>query len=208
MVKLYRDRGWLYQKYVEEELSMYRMSELASSTPPTICNWLHRFQIPIRSRSQAQKVWLKRGSHSRLGKRTPDSVRLKISETKKGTVPWNKGLIKEMDDRILKCAISLSATLQGVSVDEWSGYVSFEPYCDKFNFRLKEKIRNRDNRTCQLCGKSELLNGRRLAVHHIDGDKMQGCNGKKWYLGSLCMSCNFKKDTIEKEFLIISNIGK
>lgn len=69
---------------------------------------------------------------------------------------------------------------------------------------MKEKIRNRDNRVCVLCGKSEIENGERFSVHHIDGDKMQGCNGKKWYLASLCKLCNSKKDTIEKEFLIVS----
>ena len=31
------------------------------------------------------------------------------------------------------------------------------------------------------CGKSEILNGERLTVHHIDADKMQGCNGKNYH---------------------------
>jgi len=87
----------------------------------------------------------------------------------------------------------------------WQGGKSFEPYCELFNDEKKEEIRNRDNRVCRLCNKSELLNGRRLDVHHINADKMQGCNGKKWYLAALCRSCNSKKDTTEKEFLIVSN---
>ena len=93
-----------------------------------------------------------------------------------------------------------------MSLDEWEEYVSFEPYCRLFNEKKKEEIRNRDNRVCRLCNKNEILNCRRLSVHHIDGDKMQGCNDKKWYLASLCLSCNTKKDTIEKEFLIVSNM--
>lgn len=88
----------------------------------------------------------------------------------------------------------------------WRGGSSFAPYCYLFNEELREKIRNRDNRVCQLCGKSELLNGgKRLAVHHIDGNKMQGCNSS-WYLCALCNSCNSKADTVEKEFLIVSNM--
>lgn len=87
----------------------------------------------------------------------------------------------------------------------WQGGKSFEPYCHLFNEEKKEEIRNRDNRVCQLCGKSEILNGQRMSVHHVDGDKMQGC-GKGWYLITLCRSCNSKPDTVEKEFLIVSNL--
>ena len=100
----------------------------------------------------------------------------------------------------------ISAAGKGKLNPRWKGGISFEPYCPRFNFQLKEQVRNRDNRICVLCGKGEIQNGRRLSVHHIDGDKMQGCNGKKWYLCALCLSCNCKSDTIEKEFLIVSNL--
>lgn len=101
-----------------------------------------------------------------------------------------------------------SAIMRGENNLFWNGGISFEPYCPRFNSQLKEQIRNRDNRTCVLCGKGEIQNGRRLCVHHIDGDKMQGCNGKRWYLCSLCISCNSKKDTVEKEFLIVTTKGR
>ena len=117
----------------------------------------------------------------------------KISEGKKG------GIIT------LETKQKISAGKQGISLDEWNGFVSFEPYCHLFNEQKKEEIRNQDERKCVLCGKSEIENGRRLSVHHIDGDKMQGCVGQRWYLCSLCLSCNTKRDTIEKEFLIVSN---
>ena len=104
----------------------------------------------------------------------------------------------------------ISATMIGKYMGEnspnWQGGKSFEPYCSRFNHQLKEQVRNRDNRTCILCGKGEIQNGERLTVHHIDGDKMQGCNGTKWYLCALCRSCNSKPDTFEKEFLIVSNL--
>jgi len=99
----------------------------------------------------------------------------------------------------------VSATKQGIRLDEWSVFSSYEPYPVIFNFGLKEEIRNRDNRMCVLCGKSELLNcGRRLAVHHINGNK-RDCS--KTNLVSLCISCNSKLDTIEKEFLITLKLG-
>jgi len=47
----------------------------------------------------------------------------------------------------------------------WQGGISFEPYSPEFNEKLKNKIRERDNYTCQLCGEY----GR--DVHHIDYNK-------------------------------------
>ena len=93
----------------------------------------------------------------------------------------------------------------GENGGNWRGGISFEPYCSKFNNQLKESIRNCDNRTCVLCGTSEIQNGQRLSVHHIDSNKAQGCSGVPWYLCALCRSCNSRLDTVEKEFLIVSN---
>ena len=101
----------------------------------------------------------------------------------------------------------ISAALTAENNPRWQGGSSFEPYCPRFNYQLKEQIRNPDNRTCVLCQKGEIQNGHRLSVHHIDADKMQGCNGAKWYLCALCISCNSKPDTVEKEFLIVTNGG-
>jgi len=97
--------------------------------------------------------------------------------------------------------------MQGENNPSWKGGTSFEPYCSKFNFDLKEKIRNGNKRKCILCGKSEILNGRKLSIHHIDGDKMQGCDGKKWKLMPLCQSCHSKchSHPIKYEFLISTN---
>jgi len=93
----------------------------------------------------------------------------------------------------------------GENSTNWKGGTSFLPYCPAFNSQLKESIRDRDSRTCALCGMGEIQNGERLSVHHIDADKMQGCDGKRWHLCALCRSCNSRPDTVEKEFLIVTN---
>jgi len=84
-----------------------------------------------------------------------------------------------------------------------SKHISFKPYCPKFNKRLKEKIRNRDNRTCQLCEVKE--NGKKLAVHHIHYDK-ENCYPD---LIALCNSCNVKvninRDYWESYFMELLN---
>ena len=78
----------------------------------------------------------------------------------------------------------------------WNGGSSFLPYCTKFNHKLKEAIRNRDNRTCQHCGIKE--NGRRHHVHHIHYDK-ENCYPD---LITLCGSCNVKANGNRKQWEI------
>lgn len=100
----------------------------------------------------------------------------------------------------------ISAAKTGENHPRFNNWSSREPYCHLWTEEVRESIRNRDERRCQSCGKPEILDGRRLSVHHIDGDKMQGC-GKRWALVTLCNSCNTKADTVEKEFLIVSNLN-
>ena len=64
-------------------------------------------------------------------------------------------------------------------------------YCYKFNEDCKEHNRNKYNRECFFCGKTEKENGVKLSVHHIDYNKNQGCDGKPdWKLIPLCKICH------------------
>jgi len=66
-------------------------------------------------------------------------------------------------------------------------------YPNEFNKQLKEKIRERDNRVCQVCGQS--TEQRKLDVHHTDGNR-ENCN--KDNLISLCRPCHGKMNTTPK----------
>lgn len=76
---------------------------------------------------------------------------------------------------------------RGIGSPNWGGGLSFEPYSVDFNKDLKEKIRNMDNRECQLCGIDE--NGKKLHIHHVDYNKKNNCPRN---LISLCKSCHCK----------------
>lgn len=65
-------------------------------------------------------------------------------------------------------------------------------YPIKFNNILKESIRQRDNRQCQICGKLEKNYYRKLDVHHIDYDKN---HLKPDNLISLCQACHMQTNT-------------
>ena len=80
----------------------------------------------------------------------------------------------------------------------WQGGISFEPYSLEFNEDLKEVIRNRDRRKCQICGKTELENNKKLSVHHIDYNKK---NSDPKNLISLCKNCHAKTNIKRKYWI-------
>ena len=114
------------------------------------------------------------------GKHHSEETKRKLREASKGRCPS-----EETRRKISKAEL-------GEKHHNWQGGISFDPYCPKFNFALKEKIREKYGRKCFLCGKSEGETGEKLCVHHVDGDKTQGCNGKQWLLIPLCRSCHTK----------------
>ena len=86
----------------------------------------------------------------------------------------------------------------GEKSPNWRGGLSSYPYPINFTKQLKEYIRERDNHICQLCGKTEEQNRRKLDVHHIDYNKE---NLNESNLISLCKSCH-QKTSWNREFWI------
>jgi hypothetical protein len=92
----------------------------------------------------------------------------------------------------------ISAGKQGIPYDEWEGYASKQLYCPNFNEECKESNREKYGRMCFLTGSPESENKykngkrRKLSVHHVDMDKGQGCNGKRWKLVPLCITWHGK----------------
>ena len=86
-----------------------------------------------------------------------------------------------------------SKHLAGENSSRWNNGASFEPYCRKFNRAFKEYIRGKFERKCFLCGKTEEDNGRKLDVHHVNGNKACGCDGDKTcQFVPLCRVCHNK----------------
>lgn len=98
-----------------------------------------------------------------------------------GGIVWNKG--KNMLS-YPQCGFQ-----KGEKHINWNNGSSFEPYGLEFNEDLKEVIRNRDRRKCFICEKTELDNGEKLKVHHIDYCKQ---NNDPQNLISLCKNCHSK----------------
>lgn len=91
---------------------------------------------------------------------------------------------------VTRCKIS--ASHQRVHFDQWNGFSTIKQYCSKFDDICKETNREKYNRKCFICGKTELENAEKLSVHHVDMNKAQGCDGHEWKLIPVCRSCHGK----------------
>jgi hypothetical protein len=86
-----------------------------------------------------------------------------------------------------------SAKAQGISYDEWEDFVRNSLYCPKFDEFCRESNREKFGRMCFLTSLPEEENitstgkQQKLSVHHVDMDKTQGCDGKRWKLVPLCL---------------------
>ena len=154
-----------------------------------------------------------------LNKKTPKEVIEKLRDSHRGYVmpqnqkdnisKANKGKknSKEHNEKIKRNHAKYwlgkkNPNVTGKNNSGWKGGISNNPYPKEFNTELKLKIRQRDNFTCCLCGKTEReeleeLN-RVLCVNHIDFDKN---NCKESNLNTLCLRCNVKINR-EREYWI------
>jgi len=151
--------------------------------------------------------------HPMLGRKQSKEARKKISEGNKGKVFSKERKIKignahrgktisqKMREQIsnklrgrklpLEQRLKMGESRRGEKNPAWIDGRSFEPYTPSFNDRFKERIKERDNYTCQLCNIFEKdalkLYKIRLHIHHIDYCKentfFQNCI-------SLCIRCN------------------
>lgn len=79
----------------------------------------------------------------------------------------------------------------GEDNSNWRGGIGNAPCAFEFNEKFKTSIREKDNNTCQLCGKTKEEEGQNLAVHHIYYDK-ENSNVIPERFMTLCNSCNLK----------------
>lgn len=122
------------------------------------------------------------------GKKRSEETRKKVSESQKGKRIGEKNPFygKKHTEETRK---KISEAIKGEKSYFWQGGKSFEPYGLEFNNDLKEVIRNRDRRKCQLCNITELDYGELLSIHHMDYDKK---NNNPNNLITLCRRCHAK----------------
>lgn len=119
------------------------------------------------------------------------------SAFKKGFTPWNKGLNKRIDSRVMKISNSKAGKarpdISGEKCHLWKGGIAHKPYTVDWTITLKRGIRERDKYTCRVCGKEPAI-----CVHHIDYNK-RNCNSDN--LITLCRSCHTKTNTNRQSWI-------
>lgn len=149
-------------------------------------------------------------SDARRGKHPSKETRKKMSDSRRGekNVMFGKHHSKAARRRI-------GDAHRGENNANWQGGTSIK-YCSKWNEEFREYIRNKFGRKCFLCGKAESENnGRKLSVHHVNGNKHCGCakteedrktdNATCQFI-PLCGSCHSKvhnnREKWEKYFMV------
>lgn len=69
-IETYKNKDWLYQKYIKERLSMWEIAKLINRDHSSIHYWLRKFNIPTRTLSEARegKFFGKNCNHWRGGR--------------------------------------------------------------------------------------------------------------------------------------------
>jgi hypothetical protein len=215
------DKEFLYEEYIGKHRTTTDIATDCNCSAENVCCKLRLYNIPIRHGSDA--AWI-----TGLNKDIDQRVTLlgqKISEKMADPYwkvlhpPWNKGLTKENDERMMNMAKSIEIAYSrpeirirvqgknnpmygihrfGPDSPSWRGGISFEPYCPKWTPELRERIRLFFNYECVLCGKSQNENitksGKiyKLHCHHVEYNKQACCDGKLVHFVSLCMKCHAK----------------
>lgn len=137
--------------------------------------------------SQEQIIrWRKSFNKNDLNK-----IRKKISNTVKSL--WSDPVYRSKLSKIhsdrnnnIENRIAHSCAMQGIEREDWTHFISSDPYCQIWTKEYKDFIKERDNYECQNnmdCRKITNV----LSAHHIDYNKK---NCEPWNIITLCISCN------------------
>ena len=96
---------------------------------------------------------------------------------------------EKFTERVRKILSEVQKTKIGPLAPNWQNGRSFESYGKGFNNIVKNRIRDRDEYKCQLCGVLEKGGSENLSIHHIDYNKQNNSGNN---LIALCRACNSK----------------
>jgi transposase len=176
------DRNELYKLYIEDIMSTTELGEMFGCPAGTIYRWLMADGIPVRPHGVSKMGGRVRPDKEMLRKmhideRKPLTHIADIFETNRTTV---RNWLRDDDTQFMPITPP--------------GAVRKQPYCVKWNEKLREKIRNKFDRKCFICGKTEEENGAKLSVHHTNSGKMCMCD-YACELVPLCKTCHGKTNS-------------
>lgn len=177
----------LERLYYQENLTQKQIANIFNCSDSTINRLRKEYNIPLKKRLSWNKglkgeEYLKHYKDAKVWNKNlpseeqPFYSRKHKEETKRKQSEAHLGENNPMYGMVLE------------KNPNWQGGTSFLPYPPEFNNRLKTKILQRDNWTCQHCGiTANKKRGIILHIHHIDFNKN---NNDPLNLISLCRRCH------------------
>ncbi len=171
--------------------------------------------MPAPKNPEKRKIWIEKISgknHHLYGKKNPALAEWNRQHSGEKSYWWNKHLSQETKDKISRAnsgeknyffgkpnpiLTEWNKQHSGKNHSAWEGGISFELYTLEFSKQIKELIRSRDGYKCQKCGCSEIEEGKKLSIHHIDYQK-ENCLPEN--LVTLCNRCNLKVNINRKKW--------
>lgn len=214
-------KEFLIEEYTIKEKNIKQISIKVGCSCTFIRNRLLEYSIKIRTIKEALKLKetkLKqiKAAKNRLPFSEKTKQKLKITQGGKNNgryIDGRRSKIYYCKEKNCKNKISYNNWLSGNKncrgcsriKENNPNYINGEgkfPYSIEFNFKFKEKVRSRDNYTCQICGMSEeehlIVYGVNLSVHHIDYDKK---NTIEENTISLCIPCHLRTNYNRKYWI-------
>jgi len=179
----------LYDLYLNKGLSTVKIGEKYSVSNVSVLRWLKEYKIKIRE-----------GALRNFGLRLLNKEKLYDLYVKQKLTCIKIGKIYNVDDESVRRSLIHFNIKRRDNIGEnnpfWQGGIADLPYPYKFR-KIKKLIKERDNYTCQECGK-QFKGKNQLDVHHIDYNKK---NSKPENLITLCKSCHGKTKFIRGDWI-------
>ncbi len=151
-----------------------------------------RFIKGHRTFPGVERGWFKKGEHASPGTELKKGHSMSVKTRRKISKMMQK-IMKGTNNRgngwhhSEETKRKMAAAQMGNKNHAWRGGKSYENYPQEWSVPLRREIRERDNYTCQLCGKRQ--GSRALHVHHIDYKK-KNCDPQN--LITLCAKDNVR----------------
>lgn len=153
----------LYKEYAENHKSAYVIADEYNLSIESVKKLLLEYEIPVRTYQESMRIYYDEHNGREIKRLQSlemwanDDFRAKMCEINKQSA--------NMDEH----RIALSAALQHISVEEWTGYISSENKMIRHRTEYSDwrnAVFNRDNYTCQCCGANNKSgNGKSVYLH-------------------------------------------